>query len=41
MRFNDRTRSDAVIVIVMLSVVTMIFLNVAEMIGHGLLEPLL
>ncbi len=40
MGFNDRIRSDAVIVIVVLSVLTMTFLNVAEMIGYGLLEPL-
>jgi hypothetical protein len=41
MRLSHRTRSDAAIVVVVLSVVTMVFLNFAEFIGHGLLEPLL
>ena len=41
MRLNNRTRSDAIIVVVMLSVLTMILLNTAELIEHGLLEPLL
>ncbi len=41
MKLHNRTRSDVVIVVVMFSVLTMILLNTAELIGHGLLEPLL